>query len=120
MPEDKELIVYVRASYCPYQARASRVFEKYRLAPREVLIDTDPEAMRRVMEWTGFKSVPTIIVARPGEVLPVEEPAPLPKGHSPRGIDRGWMITEASEDELTAWLHKHGFIKGDEAEVGGS
>src|SRR5574341_358493 len=113
MPENKELVVYVRASYCPYQARANRVFEEYHLAPREILIDADPEALQRVIDWTGFKSVPTILVARTGEVLPFEEPAPLPKGSSPRGIDRGSMITEATEEELTAWLRKYGFIGAD-------
>jgi hypothetical protein len=77
------------------------------------MIDTDPEAMRRVVEWTGFKSVPTILVALPGEVLPFEEPAPLAKASSPRGIDRGSMITEATEEELIAWLRKHGFIDAD-------
>jgi hypothetical protein len=30
---------------------------------------------------------------------------------SPRCADRGSMITEASEEELTRWLQKHGFIK---------
>ena len=72
---------------------------------------TAEEAERRVLDWTGFKSVPTIIAARPGEDLPCEEPAPLPKGSSPRGIDRGSMITEASEEQLETWLRKHGFIE---------
>jgi len=37
--------VYTRTTYCPYQARASRVFEKYGLTPREILIDENAEAM---------------------------------------------------------------------------
>lgn len=119
MTQQKELVVYVRASYCPYQARANRIFEKYHLSPREVLIDTDPDAMQRVIDWTGFKSVPTIVVAQPGEILPYEEPSPLPRGSSPRGVDRGSMITEASEDELTTWLRKHGFI-GEDSDNGDS
>jgi glutaredoxin len=109
--DEKELVVYTRTTYCPYQARASRVFERFHLTPREILIDQDNTAMERVINWTGFKSVPTILVARRGEDLPIEEPSPLARGASPRGIDRGSMITEASEDELIAWLRKHGFIK---------
>jgi hypothetical protein len=31
--------------------------------------------------------------------------------HHPRGVDRGSMITEATEDEITIWLHKHGFVE---------
>jgi hypothetical protein len=51
-----------------------------------------------------------LIVAWRGEELPYEPPAPLPRGASPRGIDRGSMLTEASEEELLAWLRKHGFL----------
>jgi glutaredoxin len=109
--QQKELVVYTRTTYCPYQARASRVFEQHDLHPREILIDMDQAAMDRVINWTGFKSVPTIIAAQPGDDMPFEEPAPLARGASPRGVDRGSMITEASEDELIRWLHKHGFIE---------
>ena len=107
---NKELVVYARTTYCPYQARASRVFDQYGLRPREIMIDMDPVAMQRVLDWTGFKSVPTILATRLGEDLPYEEPSALAHGASPRGIDRGAMITEATEEELTAWLRKHGFI----------
>jgi len=54
--------------------------------------------------------VPTIIVARPGEDLPFEEPTPL-TGDSPRNIDRGSMITEPGEIQLEEWLRKHGVLK---------
>ncbi len=108
--EEKELVVYARTTYCPYQAKAERVFQRYGLKPRMIWIDKDPQAEQRVIAWTGFKSVPTIIVARRGEDVPYEEPAPLARGNSPRGVDRGSMITEATETELTRWLAKHGFI----------
>lgn len=111
MSDEKVLVVYTRSTFCPYQRKADRVFDKYDLQYRVILINNDPEAERRVLDWTGFKSVPTIIAAWPGEDLPYEEPAPLPKGSSPRGIDRGSMITEASEEQLEAWLRKHGFIE---------
>lgn len=110
MSSDKELVVYTRSSFCPYQRKADRVFKQYDLNPRILLIDQDREAEGRVVAWTGYKSVPTIIAARPGEVLPYEEPAPLTTDQSPRGIDRGSMITEADEVQLEKWLRRHGFI----------
>ena len=111
MTQEKELIVYTRSTFCPYQAKADRVFRKYSIEPRTIFINQDPEMEARVVSWTGFKSVPTINVAKSGDDMPFEEPVPQPQGESPRGIDRGSMITEANEDQLTAWLTKHGFIE---------
>ena len=111
MPDDKELVVYSRTTFCPYIAKAHRVFEKHNVPYREIMIDKDEEAARRVKAWTGFLSVPTIPIAQAGEDLPYEEPASLPPDTSPRGIDRGSMITEAYEGELVAWLKKNGFIE---------
>jgi glutaredoxin len=108
---DKELVVYSRTTYCPYQMKANRVFGEFGLEPRTLMIDRDDEARQRVEEWTGYRSVPTILAANPGEDLPYKTPAPLAKGASPRGVDRGSMITEASEDELRIWLRRHGFIE---------
>jgi glutaredoxin len=112
MSTDKEIVVYSRTTFCPYIQKARRVFDRHGLSPHEIMTDKDPEALERVLNWTGYKSVPTILVANPGEVLPYEEPAPLAQGSSPRGIDRGSMITEPYEQELEAWLRKHGFIEG--------
>jgi len=111
MPDNKEIVVYSRSSFCPYVAKARRVFDRYSVPYREIMIDKDEEAARRVEAWTGFRSVPTIIIARLGEDLPYEEPSSLPPDTGPRGVDRGSMITEAYEEELTAWLRGHGFIE---------
>jgi glutaredoxin len=105
-----ELVMYSRTSSCPYVRTAKRVLERENIPYREIFIDQDPAAEQRVIDWTGFKSVPTIIVARPGENLPYEEPDPL-GGGSPKGIDRGSMITEPGEIKLESWLKKHGFMK---------
>jgi hypothetical protein len=32
-------------------------------------------------------------------------------GSGPRGVDRGSMITEASRDQLRAWLVKQGLLE---------
>lgn len=104
-----ELVMYSRTSPCPYIRVAKRLLERENVPYREIYIDKDPEAKQRVIDWTGFQSVPTIIVANPGEDLPFEPPADL-DGASPKGVDRGSMITEASDIKLEEWLRKHGFI----------
>jgi hypothetical protein len=90
--------------------RAKRVFNRHRLTWREIIINRDRDAKKRVLTWTGFESVPTIIVAVKGQDLPYEPPVPLAAGSSPRGVNRGSMITEPSEEQLTDWLRQHGFI----------
>ncbi len=106
----KELVMYLRTSSCPFVSLAKRVLNDYAVPYREVNIDQDDGARGRVLSWTGFMSVPTLVVAEAGAVLPYEPPAPLPAGSSPRGVDRGTMITEPSLEEFTQWLLRHGFI----------
>lgn len=110
MPEF-ELVMYSRFSPCPFVRTAKRVFERVNITYREIHIDEDPAAKQRVIDWTGFQSVPTIIIALPGEDLPYEMPIPLEPMASPRGVDRGSMLTEPSEMQLENWLRKNGFIK---------
>ncbi len=107
----KELVMYARTSSCPFVSLAKRVFDDYQVTYREIFIDRDNEARQRVLDWTGFLSVPTLVVAEMGQDLPYEPQASLEAGRSPRGIDRGTMITEPSVEELTRWLQRHGFIE---------
>lgn len=109
-PTDKELVMYSRSMPCPFVSTARRVLEREGVPYRELLIDRNQTYEARVLEWTGFLSVPTLVVAWRGQELPYEPPVPLPHGESPRGIDRGSMLTEATEEELLAWLRKHGFL----------
>jgi glutaredoxin len=102
--------MYTRTFGCPYVSIAKRVLKQHDIPYREIFIDRDKEARDRVLAWTGFLSVPTLVVSENGGDLPIREPAPLPQGGSPRGIDRGDMITEAGAEQLTAWLQKHDFI----------
>ncbi|NDJ77441.1 MAG: glutaredoxin family protein [Chloroflexi bacterium] len=105
-----ELVMYSRQSPCPYVRTAKRVLDRENIPYREIHIDKDPDAKQRVLDWTGFQSVPTIVLARPGEDLPHVAPAPLDPGASPKGVDRGTMITEPGEIQLEKWLRKHGFL----------
>lgn len=107
---DRELVMYGRSFGCPFMTTARKVFADLALPYREIMIDKDPAARERVLNWTGFLSVPTLVVAEAGSDLPYEEPLPLPRGASPRGVDRGAMITEPYRQELIDWLVKHAFI----------
>lgn len=110
MTTDKTLVMYSRTYGCPFVSVAKQVLREHNIPYEERFIDQDAAAKERVLTWTGFLSVPTIIVAEAGEKVPYTDFAPLPDGDSPRGVDRGPMITEANAQELTAWLTKHGFI----------
>lgn len=110
-----QLIMYTRASGCPFVTTAKRVLEELSVPYSEVCIDQDPAARQRLLDWVGFLSVPTLIVAEAGQIVPCAEPAPLPRGASPRGINRGTMITEPSGPQLRAWLIENGFVSPQEA-----
>ena len=119
MPPAGELVMYSRTFGCPYISVARRVFADFAIGYREIMIDRDPDAKARVFAWTGFLSVPTLIIAAPGSDLPLADPLALLPGASPRGVDRGYLITEPHRMELKAWLVKHGFLTAEEsAEVG--
>ncbi|MEL6404882.1 MAG: glutaredoxin domain-containing protein [Chloroflexota bacterium] len=111
MSTDKELVMYSRSYGCPWISIAKRVLGRHDIPYRELMIDKDPTAKERVLEWTGFLSVPTMVIANAGEDLPYTDYEPLPQGASPRGIDRGPMLTEATDEQVEAWLAKHGFVE---------
>ncbi len=110
--ESKELVMYSRSTFCPFVSLTKRVLNERHITYRELFIDQDNTNEQRVLNWTGFLSVPTLIIARQGEDLPYEEPAPLAQGASPRGVNRGVMLTEPGEEQLVNWLRQHGFING--------
>ena len=107
---EKELVMYSRTLGCPYISIAKKTLAEYNIPFREIYIDKDDKARQHVLNWTGFLSVPTLIIANRGEDLPYQVPSHLNQGASPRGINRGSMITEASRDELIIWLQQHGLI----------
>jgi glutaredoxin len=111
-----ELVMYTRRMGCPFVTLAKRVLSDYAVPYREVFIDIDDGARRRVLAWTGFLSVPTLVAAQPGEDMPYQEPEMLVAGSSPRGINRGSMITEPNIEQLLNWLAQHGFIEQEQAD----
>jgi len=90
--------------------RARRVFRELRIPYREIDIEADEEAAAKVKGWTGFYSVPTIVLAEGQGLDPALPISPLPEGASPRGVDRGGMITEPRADQLVSFLRHHGFL----------
>ena len=108
---NKQLVMYTRSAFvCPYVRIAKRVLQKHNISCVEVDIDQDDASKQRVLDWTGFLSVPTFVVADQGTVLPIEEPNALSNEVSPRGLDRGTMLTEPSGKQLETWLQKHGLL----------
>jgi len=109
---DKELIVYGRTAFCPDQARSLRFLEGNDVPFRMIRIDEDDQAGTVVEQWVGHRSVPTIVVARKGDTMPIEPPTPLPQGRSARSFDRGTLITEPSDEALSKFLQRHGLLNG--------
>jgi len=106
----RELVMYTRSG-CAMVGLAKRVLRDYHVAYREIPVDRDETARLWVTTTTGFMSVPTLVVANEGDNLPFEVPLPLEKGSSPRGINRGSIITEPNVNQLVGWLEQHGFIE---------
>lgn len=107
---DKEIVMYVRNAYCPSVALARDLLNRYNIPYREISINNDPVMAERVREWTGFLSVPTIILTNPGEDLPYTDFLPRPADRPLKGYDRGPMITEPNNKDLEDWLHRHGYL----------
>ncbi len=105
----KRIVVYM-SPWCGTSSDTQRALNEWGLPATFVNIKEDRAAAARVRKWVGFESVPTVILAEDDSLEPCEEPASLPSGASPRGVDRGSMITEASRIQLRAWLVKHGLL----------
>lgn len=106
----KQLVVYVRGNFCPDVARTREFLQVHAVPHRLIDATDDPDARARVLAWTGYLSFPTLIVAEEDSVEPLEAPLPLRPGQSPRDVDRGTMLTEASNAVLEQWLRRHGFL----------
>ncbi len=109
---DQSLIMYSRTIPCPDCERARALLTENAVPFREVMIDLDPEARSYVENLTGFRAVPTLVVTPPDASAEMHEVKPLEQGRSPRGVDRGPVITEPDMVALRRWLQKHGFLGG--------
>jgi glutaredoxin len=107
---DKRLIVYGRTAFCPDLGRTQRFLQANNVEYTQINIDEDAAAGSLVEQWVGHRSVPTVVIAAAGDVLPIEDPAPLAPGRSARSVDRGSLITEPSDDALKAFLSRNGLM----------
>ena len=107
----KRLVVYIRSNFCPDVQRTRDFLERYQVPHHLIDADQDPAAKERVRMWTGYLSFPTLVVAEEDAIVPHEPPVPLLPGQSPRDVDRGTMLTEASTRTLESFLRRHGFLE---------
>jgi glutaredoxin len=105
----KRVVVYM-SPWCSSSADTQRALTEWRVPATFVNIKEDRSAATRVKTWVGFESVPTVVIAEENSLEPYEQPAALAPGASPRGVDRGSMLTEANRPQLRAWLVKHGIL----------
>ncbi len=106
----RRLIVYIRGTFCPDVRRTRDFLAAHAVTHEEIDAERDLAAKERVIGWTGFMSFPTLVVADGDSIEPYEPPLPLRPGQSPRDIDRGSMLTEASLPVLESFLRRHGFL----------
>jgi len=105
----KHVVVYI-SPWCYTSQDTQRALGEWNVPATFINIKEDRKAAARVKGWVGFESVPTVVIADGDGVEPFEPPAPLAAGSSPRGVDRGSLITEASRNQLRAWLVKQGIL----------
>jgi len=82
--------------------------KRYAVEHESFDIDTDREALAKVVSWTGHMSVPTLVIAPDDGFDPIEEPSPLPEGRGPRAVDRGTMLTEPNPGQVEEFLERNG------------
>ena len=105
----RQVVVYM-SPWCSSSADTQRALNEWGVPAKFVNIKEDRAAATRLRGWVGFESVPTVVLAEEDAVEPYSAPAPLPSGSSPRGIDRGSLITEATRVQLRAWLVRQGIL----------
>ena len=106
----KEIIVYGSGERLREVETINHILAAYHVPFRQVSVDRDPMALGRVLLWTGRRSVPTLVAAQPGQDDPYLPPSPVKSWDAGRGVDRGSIICEPSENELVMWLRRQGFV----------
>jgi glutaredoxin len=105
----KHVTVYV-SPWCSASKDTERALKEWQVPATIVNIKEDRASAALVKQWVGFESVPTVVITNGNSGEPFEPPAALAPGTSPRGVDRGSVLTEANRTQLRAWLVKHGLM----------
>jgi formylglycine-generating enzyme required for sulfatase activity/glutaredoxin len=106
-----DVVVFGRSSFCPDLIRAKVWLHAWNVPYRQVQVDLEEEMAYKLDAWLGSRTVPTIIVARQGEVDPISPPIDADL-KALRNMDRGSMLHEPEEGTLRAFLARHGFLPG--------
>lgn len=106
----RQVVVYM-SPWCSSSQDTQRALKEWDVPATFVNIKEDRAAATRLRGWVGFESVPTVVLAEEGALEPFVAPSPLPTGSSPRGVDRGSLITEATRPQLRSWLVKQGVLQ---------
>jgi hypothetical protein len=109
---NKELVLYHTSNSLDAAAQIIDVIRGFGLSFREVLVDRDPEAMGRVLYWTGKANVPTVVAAQPGRITPYAEPQPVAPRTRRDHADLGSLIAGPDRKQLEDWLIRQHFIMG--------
>jgi glutaredoxin len=104
------LVLYM-SPWCINCLDTQEALSEWQVEHKVIDIKKDKAAADRVRAWTGFESVPTLILAEGESMEPCLPPTPLASGVSPRGVDRGTMLTEPNRKQLRAWLVKNGILE---------
>ena len=67
---EKELVMYIRGSYCPGVALARDLLTRYRVPFREVSIDQDPDAVEPASARAFSIAGSNFVVSAPSEIGP--------------------------------------------------
>jgi formylglycine-generating enzyme required for sulfatase activity len=105
-----DLVVYGRSTFCADLIRMKVWLDAWNVPYRQVQIDLDEPMAYRLDEWLSSRTVPTLVVARYGEVDPISAPSDA-NLKALRNVDRGTMLHEPDEPTLRAFLERHGFLK---------
>ncbi|MCC7451389.1 MAG: SUMF1/EgtB/PvdO family nonheme iron enzyme [Anaerolineae bacterium] len=105
-----DLIVYGRSTFCPDLVKAKQWLHAWNVPYHQLNVDMHEAHALRLDEWLGSRTVPTLVVAKQGEVEPITPPTDVDLSRL-RNMDRGSMLHEPDEPTLRAFLVRHGFLK---------
>jgi len=107
---DVDLVVYGRSTFCPDLVKLLTWLRAWNVPYRQVQIDLDESVAFRLDHWLGSRTVPTLVIARHGDVDPILPPNEANLS-ALRDTDRGSMLHEPDESTLRAFLTRHGILK---------